>query len=94
MIAIDVLLEPDAATQERARRANAALRASHPGGFAFDATHLPHVTLVQRYIDERELDAVCGAVASVLAGRDLEAMRLEVYGMSVRIEGDSGSASA
>lgn len=93
MIAIDVLLEPDAATQERARRVNAALRTDHPAGFAFDATHLPHATLVQRYIDARDLDAVCDALAVVLAGRDVAGMRLEVTRVNVRIEDGSGSAS-
>jgi len=92
-IAIDVLLEPDPGTQARARQANAALRADHPAGFAFDATHLPHVTLVQRYVYERELDALLRAAASVAEAHNPLALSLEVTGVQVRIDGDTGSAS-
>lgn len=93
MIAIDVLLEPDAALQERARAANALLRTDHPAGFAFDDTHLPHVTLLQRYIDARDLEAVFAAVAGLLATHDPGAMRLQVAGLHVRTDEAVGSAS-
>ncbi|HEY0502813.1 MAG TPA: hypothetical protein VGD42_04880 [Lysobacter sp.] len=93
MIAIDILLEPDATLLERARRANAILRGDHPAGFAFDETHLPHVTLVQRYVAVRDLEAVCAAVAQVPGGRDVVAMRLDVTGLQVRTDEPVGSAS-
>ena len=93
MIAIDVLLEPDPGAQARARQANAALRGDHPAGFAFDATHLPHVTLVQRYLYERDLDALFGSVGSVASAHNPLALSLEVTGVQVRIEGGTGSAS-
>ncbi|MDR0184677.1 2'-5' RNA ligase family protein [Lysobacter arvi] len=93
MIAVDVLLEPDPATQARARRTNAALRADHPAGYAFDATHLPHVTLVQRYVHEHDLDALRSAIAAVAEAHDPLALSLEVVGVQVRIDGDTGSAS-
>ncbi len=93
MIALDILLEPDAATQVRAIRANAALRADHPAGFAFDASHLPHVTLVQRYVYERDLPALIRAIALVADAHNPSALSLQVTGVHVRIEGDTGSAS-
>ena len=93
MIAIDVLLEPDPATQARARRTNAALRADHPTGFAFDATHLPHVTLVQRYVYERDLDALVRTIEAVANAHNPLALSLDVTGMQVRVDGDTGSAS-
>jgi len=93
MIAIDVLLEPDPATQGRARATNAALRADHPAGFAFDATHLPHVTLVQRYVYEHDLDALLSAMGSVADAHNPLAFLLEVTGVQVRIDGGTGSAS-
>lgn len=93
MIAIDVLLEPDPATQARARATNAALRADHPAGFAFDATHLPHVTLAQRYVYGHDLAALFAAIESVAGAHNPLALSLEVTGMQVRIEGDTGSAS-
>ena len=34
----------------RAQADNARLRANYPAGFALDAEHRPHITLVQRYV--------------------------------------------
>ena len=93
MIALDLLLEPDAATRARAVRTNAALRADHPAGFAFDAFHRPHVTLAQRYVYERDLPALMRAIAPVAGAHNPPALSLEVTGVHVRIEGDTGSAS-
>lgn len=93
LIAIDVLIEPDAALLQRARLANAVLRGDHPAGFAFDDGHLPHVTLVQRYVPSRDLDAVCEAVAAMLPGHAPEALHLQVIGLHVRTDEAVGSAS-
>lgn len=93
MIAIDVLLEPDEALLERARRANALLRGDHPAGFAFDDTHLPHATLVQRYVREHDLDAVCWAIGRIASARDVRAMRLQVTGLNIRTAEAVGTAS-
>ena len=50
LIAINVLLDPDAATVEKARAVNARLREDYPDGFALDANHAPHITLLQRFV--------------------------------------------
>ena len=65
--AIDVLLEPDAAMLARARAANARLRENYPAGFALDAAHAPHITLLQRYVRSADLERVQAAVAQVFA---------------------------
>ena len=65
-VAINVLLDPDPATVEKARAVNARLRESYPGGFALDANHAPHITLLQRFVRTADLDAVADAVAEVL----------------------------
>jgi len=93
MIAIDILLEPDPRTQSRARQANAALRADHPAGFAFDGSHLPHVTLVQRYLYEHDLEALLRSLESIAGTHNPLALSLEVTGVQVRIEDGTGSAS-
>ena len=41
LIAINVLLDPDAATVEKAQATNARLRENYPDGFALDANHAP-----------------------------------------------------
>ncbi|MDM0021122.1 2'-5' RNA ligase family protein [Variovorax saccharolyticus] len=76
-MAIDILLEPDARMLERAEANNARLLQVFPKGFALDAAHRPHVTLVQRFVRTAELDQVFAAVEKVLAGVRLDDMELE-----------------
>lgn len=71
VMAINVLLNPDAATVERAQRVNARLRAEVPEGFALDAQHAPHITVFQGFIRLADLDAVASAVAAVLRTEDV-----------------------
>lgn len=65
--AIDIALEPDAAMIQHAEAANARLRAVFPAGYALDATHRPHITILQRFVQTAALDKVHAAVAVVLA---------------------------
>ena len=48
--AIDVLLEPDATMLQHSAASNARLLKVYPKGFALDATHNPHITLIQRFV--------------------------------------------
>lgn len=66
VIAINILLDPDAATVERAQATNARLRTDYPDGFALDANHAPHITLLQRFVQTADLDEVANAVVEVL----------------------------
>jgi hypothetical protein len=86
LLAVNVLLEPDPATQERARRLNGLLREDAtgggpgdeppPAGFAFDQTHLPHVTLLQRYVRQEDVEPIAGALDRAVAGAAARALRL------------------
>lgn len=74
LIAVNVLLEPDAATKALVAELNAELRGGAApdagrvsgGAFAFDGTHLPHVTLLQRYVRSADLEYVFAAVGSAV----------------------------
>jgi phosphoglycolate phosphatase-like HAD superfamily hydrolase len=66
LIAINVVLDPDAVTVERAQATTARLRESYPDGFALDANHAPHITILQRFVRTADLDEVAKAVAEVL----------------------------
>lgn len=66
LIAINVLMDPDLPTVERAKAVNARLRANFPDGFALDESHAPHVTLLQRFVRTADLDRVADAVTGVL----------------------------
>ena len=76
IIAIDVLLQPDQTGVARANAINARLRANYPEGYSLDATHAPHVTLVQRFVREKDFDAVTAAITKVLAAEPLGSMQL------------------
>jgi 2'-5' RNA ligase len=66
LIAINILLDPDAVTVEKARAMNDRLRGDYPDGFALDANHAPHITMLQRFVRTTDLDQVVRAVAEVL----------------------------
>lgn len=66
LTAINILLNPDAATVEKAQAINARLREDFPHGFALDANHTPHITLLQQFVRTADLDEVAKAVTEVL----------------------------
>ncbi len=77
--AIDILLEPDATMLQHAQVVNDRLRKVFPKGFALDATHRPHISLVQRFVLTRNLDKVYAAVDKVLASSNVTGMKLEAF---------------
>ena len=54
--AIDIALEPDATMVQHATAANARLLKSFPKGFSLDATHHPHVSILQQFVRTDDLD--------------------------------------
>jgi hypothetical protein len=77
LIAIDVLLEPDTTMLQHSEANNARLLKAFPKGFALDATHRPHVTMMQLFVRTADLDKVYSAVGQVLANANVTAMKLE-----------------
>ena len=77
--AIDILLEPDAAMLKHAEANNARLLAVFPKGFALDATHRPHITLVQRFVRTADLDKVYAAAGRVFTDANVNSMKLEAF---------------
>ena len=75
--AIDILLEPDETVLDRCAAVNAELLDVFPAGFPLDATHRPHITLIQRFVSTARLGEIYAASAQVLAGYDLSSMVLE-----------------
>jgi len=77
--AIDILLEPDATMLQHAAANNARLLKDFPKGFTLDATHRPHITLIQRFVRTAELEKVYAAAHQVLAAANVNAMKLEAF---------------
>ena len=77
--AIDILLEPDAAMLKHAEANNQRLLSVYPRGFALDAAHRPHITLIQRFVRTADLDEVYDAAGKVFADANVNAMKLEAF---------------
>jgi phosphoserine phosphatase len=90
--AIDILLEPDAAMLQHAGADNARLLRVYPNGFALDAAHRPHITLVQRFVRTADLDALYAAVGKVFAATNVKAMKLEAFKYYYAPTGETGVA--
>lgn len=75
--AIDILLEPDNTMLQHSQAVNDRLLKVFPKGFALDATHRPHITLVQRFVLTENLEKVYAAVGKVFASTDVTGLKLE-----------------
>jgi hypothetical protein len=77
IIAIDILLEPDARMLVHAESNNARLRETFLDGFALDAEHRPHITLLQCFIAANDLEALCDAAGDVIRSANVTSMELQ-----------------
>lgn len=77
--AIDIALEPDATMMQHARADNARLLKAFPKGFALDATHHAHVTMLQQYVRTVDLDKVYAAVNEILASEKPTSWKLNAF---------------
>ena len=63
----------------RAEAVNADHRKIIPRGFALDAAHRPHITLIQRFVRTADLDKVYAAADQVFARANVTGMKLEAF---------------
>ncbi|HVR45408.1 MAG TPA: hypothetical protein VMT95_02015 [Candidatus Binatia bacterium] len=77
--AIDIALEPDATMMEHANALNARLRQSFPKGYALDATHHPHITMLQRYVRTADLPKIYAAVRKIRTEYNVGAWNFEAF---------------
>ena len=90
--AIDILLEPDAAMLKHASANNAELLKVNPNGFTLDATHSPHITMLQCFVRTEDLDKVYAATQQVLSKSNIKTMKLEAFKYYYIPTGKSGLA--
>lgn len=90
--AIDILLEPDATMLHHSADNNARLLKVYPKGFSLDATHTPHITLIQRFVRTADLDKVYVASNKALARANVRAMKLEAFKYYYAASGPIGVA--
>jgi hypothetical protein len=77
--AIDIALEPDATMIQHAETVNARLLKVFPKGFALDASHHPHITMLQRYVRTADLDKVYAAAGKILASEKVAGWKLKAF---------------
>ena len=77
--AIEILLEPDATMLEHAQVVNDRLHGLFPQGFVLDATHRPHITVLQRFVRTADLGKVYAAAGKVIAGAKVREMKLQAF---------------
>ena len=69
--------QPDATMLRHSAADNASLLNAYPEGFALDASHRPHITMLQSFVRTADLDKVYAAVGKVIARANVNAMKLE-----------------
>lgn len=77
--AIDIVLEPDATMIQHAETANAGLRKIFPKGYALDAGHKPHISVMGGYFYTADLEKVYTATAKVLATEKVKNWKLTAF---------------
>jgi hypothetical protein len=61
----------------RFRRAPIRLREAFPDGFALDAEHRPHITLLQCFVAVNDLESLCDAAGDVIRNANVTSMELQ-----------------
>jgi 2'-5' RNA ligase len=77
--AVDIALEPDATMIEHAQADNARLLKAFPKGFALDATHHPHISMLQQFVRTADLDKVYAAAEKVFASEKPTGWKLKAF---------------
>ncbi len=90
--AIDILLNPDATMLRYSAADNASLLRAYPKGFALDASHRPHITMLQCFVRTADLGKVYAAVGKVLTSANVNAMKLEATKRYYLLAGELGVA--
>jgi hypothetical protein len=88
--AIDIGLQPDATMIRHAKAANARLLKSFPKGFTLDASHLPHLTMQQRYVYTSHLSEVYTAADRVFGADNADTMQLTAVKYAGEAWGQTG----
>ena len=77
--AIDIALEPDDIMVQHALAANARLRQDFPKGFALDATHHPHISMLQQFVRTADLTEIYDAAGRVFGEEKPLSWKLTAY---------------
>ena len=85
LIAIDVLLLPDATMVAKAVAANARLRENYPEGYKLGKEQTAHITLVHSYVREKDLPTIEEQVSKLARAAQPEKWKLTATGYTSAI---------
>jgi hypothetical protein len=95
LTAVDIMIQPDATAIERAREVNRRMPLSIPAGITLDDTHLPHITMLQRYLVTADLDRAYATIEKTIAATDVASLSYHVPGITYSEHwGPPGEAAA
>ena len=94
IIAIDVLLDPGKTMMDSAKVYNALMRKNYngAGSFSLDATHNPHISVLQCFVKAADLEKVYAAVAKVVKSEQPTNEKLTTRGFYFIPVGELGLA--
>jgi hypothetical protein len=75
--AVDIALEPDTTMVQHAEAVNARLRSVFPKGFSLDASHHPHISMLQRYVRTADLAKIYAAAGKVFDSYHVTGFKIE-----------------
>jgi len=81
VIAIDVLLLRNDAMTKRSEAVNARLRENYPEGYTLGPNQVAHITLMHRYVKEKDLTAIESAIAKIMEAEKPLSLELMATGM-------------
>jgi hypothetical protein len=79
LVAIDIAIEPDATMVQRSLADNARLRQNFTQGYNLDETHHAHISMLQRFVREADLEKVYAAIAGAVATENPPSWKLKAY---------------
>ncbi len=81
VVAINILAVPDRLMRDHARQLNEHLDHAHPASFAFDESHVPHISILHRFVAAKDLPQVYAAVERLLSHHPLAGKALTATGL-------------
>jgi hypothetical protein len=79
LVAIDIAIEPGETMVERSVADNAKLLKNFPQGYALDDTHHAHISILQCFVREPDLEEVYAAIARAVTSENPRTWTLTAY---------------
>lgn len=81
ILAIDILLDPDSTMLNISKIYNDRLRENYPEGFELDASHRPHITVIQAFVKTADLTHIKNDLEKLMSHSNLSDMEFVADGL-------------